>query len=219
MDNKMKCILTLGVLFSLLPFRFSPIHAEGIEHVFTSMPDSIFSLLTERNRRDMVDFYNNKMEAKVRNRLGEYSQLDTLTDEYLHLTLSKVGTAEMRMLETDDSVKVVCLIQTVAAPVRDSQVRFFSMDWQQLYWIELPMPSTEDFFTEVPDSVSRTMQFAQHSIDDLRLVEIAVSPEAPDFTYKLSCQELAEEEKKVARQYVRFLRYHWTGSQFVRIDS
>ena len=74
----------------LLIFSFSHflIFAQ-MSDVFTSMPDTIFPLLTERNRHDMVDFYQNKMEAKVRNRFNDYARLDTLTQTYLRLTLSK----------------------------------------------------------------------------------------------------------------------------------
>jgi hypothetical protein len=56
---------------------------------------------------------------------------------------------------------------------------------------------------------------AQRSIDDLRLVDVAVSPDEPVFTLTLSVEELAQDEKKVARKYVVPVRYRWTGISFV----
>ena len=211
----MKRILVLGILFSLLTSHFSPLNAEGIADVFTTMPDSIFPLLTQKNRHDMVDFYNNKMEAKVRNRLNDYARLDTLTNQYLHLTLSQSSEATMRLLPTADSTSIICLVQTVTTPIRDSQVRFYNPQWQRLRGLQLPMPETADFFSETSDSVARDMQFAQRSIDDLRLVEVTVSPDEPVFELRLSVDELAQEEKKIARRYLRTLRYRWTGSGFL----
>ena len=213
----MKRIAFWVLVIAIVHCPMSIVHCEGIADVFTSMPDSIYPLLTAKNRKDMVDFYNNKMEAKVRNRLNDYAQLDTLTDQYLRLTLSRSGTAQMRLLQTTDSVSIICLVQTVTTPLRDSHVSFYNPQWQRLHWLQLPMPETADFFSEAPDSVAQDMLFAQRSIDDLRLVDIAVSPDEPVFTLSLSIDELAQEEKKVARRYVRPVRYRWTGSQFVPV--
>ena len=208
-------------------------HCETIADVFTAMPDSIFSLLTAKNRKDMVDFYNNKMEAKVRNRLNDYAQLDTLTDQYLRLTLSQSSEATMRLLTTNDSTLILCLVQTVTKPIRDSRVRFYDSQWRQLSSVNLPTPATADFFSNQPlfpaeedeeetDSLplparEGLREGPQRSIDDLRLVEVCVSPDEPVFELRLATDELAEDEKKVARRYVRPVRYRWTGSQFVSV--
>lgn len=192
------------------------VHCESITNVFMAMPDSLFPLLTEKNRHDMIDFYNNHMEAKVRNQLNDYARLDTLTDSYIHLTLSKASTAEMKLLQTDDSMQVVALIQTVSAPAKDSRIRFFNTQWQQLYWLELPTASVHDFFAQPADSVAREMDFAQRSVDDIRLIEVAVSPSEPLFTLSIALDELEAEEKKLAHRYVRSLRYRWTGTEFIR---
>lgn len=196
--------------------QLSTVHSESISVVFTSMPDSIFPLLTSKNRHDMVDFYNNKMEAKVRNRLGDYALLDTLTEGYLKLTPSKSSTIEMKLMETDDSTAIVCLIQTVKAPVSDSSVKFYDSEWRRLHWLELPMAETAEFFNEIPDSVAHEMKFVQQSIDDLRLIAVSVSPDEPVFTMQLAVDELAKEEKKIAKRHLVSVRYRWTGRDFVK---
>ena len=205
-------------ILSTLHCPSSIIRGENVADLFTAMPDSIFPLLTEKNRHDMVDFFHNHMQAKVRNRLNDYVVLDTLTDDYLHVTLSKSSTAELKCMQASDSTVVIALVQTLAAPVRDSQVEFYDGHWQRLPQLKMPVPATRDFFTEFPDSVARDMDFAQRSIDDLRLLEIKAEPDADIFTLTLSCQELMEDEKKVATRYVRSLRYRWTGREFVRMD-
>lgn len=223
----MKKLLTLIVL-AILHCPSSIVHSENISDVFTSMPDSILPLLTEKNRHDMLDFYQNKMEAKVRNRLGDYVLLDTLTESYLRLQLSRSATAELRMLETDDSVSLIALVQTVGGPVRDSSVRFYDTNWMRLYWLELPVPETADFFSELtdgePDSIAREDDEApriglaevQRSVDDLRLVEVKADADEPVFTLLLSIDELARDEKRLAHRSVHPLRYRWTGRDFVR---
>lgn len=204
----------LFFLFFILHSSLFTLHSEVISSVFTTMPDSLLPLLTERNRHDMLDFYNNHMEAKVRNRFNDYARLDTLTDTYLRLTLSKSSTVEMKLLQTSDSVSIICLIHTLRTPACDSRVEFYNAQWQRQFWMELPVLRTDDFFTASPDSVAREMDYVQRSIDDLRLVELTASPSEPLFTLTLSVDQLAEDEKKLARRYLRSLRYRWTGDTF-----
>lgn len=200
------------------------VHAGNIADVFTSMPDSIFPLLTVKNRSDMVDFYKNKMEAKVRNRLNSYARMDTLTDDYLRLTLSGASEAEMKLLQTEDSTEIICLIRSITAPVGDSQIQFFDKDWQRLEWVDAPLPATGEYFGEaVADSAAEetkvTLADVQRSIDDLRFVRIATGPGAPVFTFTLSVDELNRDEKKLARRHLRTLRYRWTGGRFVNVEQ
>ena len=218
----MKRIVSLLIILHSSLFT---LHSQTVSAVFRSMPDSIFTLLTERNRHDMVDFYNNHMEAKVRNRLNEYARLDTLTDNYLHLTLSKVSTATMKLLEATDSTTIICLVQTVDGPVADSRVHFYDSEWHRLSWLSLPSTPTDRFFTvssdETPedealtDDPRPTLGQVQRSIDDLRLIEVTVAPEVPVFTMTLSLEPLSREEKKLAQRYVKSVRYRWTGHDFV----
>lgn len=219
-------ILLFTFILIIVNCPLSIAHCENISDVFTSMPDSIYPLITSKNRHDMVDFYNNKMEAKVRNRLNDYARLDTLTNEYLHLTLSQASEVTMRMLTRNDSTQIICFVQTVTKPIRDSRVKFYDTKWQRLTTVKLPEPATADFFKasllsphdggENPEQQALPlMGEVERALDDLRLVEVTVSPDEPVFTLTLSVEELAQDEKKVARRYVAPVRYRWTGSEFV----
>ena len=209
----------LFLLLLIINWPLMIVHGEDIKDVFTTMPDSLLPLLTEKNRHDMVDFYQNKMEAKVRNRLNDYVRLDTLTDSYLRLTLSRVSSLEMKLLETTDSVSIICLVRTLSAPASDSQVEFYNRDWQRLHWLALPVAKTQEYFAAAPDSVSRDLELAQRSLDDLRLVSVTVAPDQPIFTLQVATDELERDAQKLARRYVRALRYRWTGSDFERFSA
>ena len=209
----------IAVFLFFLQFSFFTLRSQTMSEVFQSMPDSILPLLTERNRHDMVDFLSNTMEAKVRNRLNDYVKLDTLTDDYLRLTLSKSSMREIKLLQAKDNSPVVCLIQTVLTPVPDSSVRFYSADWQPLAGIEFPKPATPTFFSEVPDSLSREVGLAQRSIDDLRFVKVTTVPGEAVFTLTLSPAELERDAKELVSRFIRVLRYRWNGSRFVSEQS
>ena len=218
MSKRLFLIILLMVAFGVATETQAAQPEKGIGAHFLSMPDSLLPLLTERNRQDLLDFYQNNMEAKVRNRMNSYVRLDTLTDDYLRLTLSTVSSLQMKQLQTTDSMTIVCMVRTVAAPARDSQVEFYDTAWRRLYWLELPVPRTSDYFDQAPDSVARMMEFAQRSVDDLRLVDVTIEPNQPVFTLQIATDELAEDEKKVAHRLVHHIRYRWTGNEFAPMD-
>lgn len=215
-------------LFLLLLFSVSlPLAAQTASEVLVAMPDSLMPLLSAKSRHDMLDFFSNQMKATVRNRLNDYACLDTLTDDYFRLSLPESATTEMRILHTRDSLSVICLVHTVGSSARDSRVAFYDSEWHRLYWLELPQPLTGAFFRSVEASDSlpassnafavevRNLEWAQRSIDDLRCVEVTIAPDAPLFTFTLHVSQLAEEERTLARRYVRPLCYRWTGDAFV----
>ncbi|MBP5381071.1 MAG: DUF3256 family protein [Bacteroidaceae bacterium] len=205
----------LVFLIFILHASFFTLHAQTISDVFTTMPDSIMPLLTANNRRDMADFLRNNMQAKVRNRLNDYVELTMMTKDYLRLELSAVSTMEMKLLQTKDTVAVVCLLRTVAAPCKDSQVEFYDTKWQRLQNIRFPRPTVQDFFCEIPDSVARDVAFAVRVLEDLCMIEIVPNPEDAVFELRLCPDELEQELKDIARPLLRNLRYRWNGRDFV----
>lgn len=179
--------------------------------VFTSAPDSIFPLLTTNNRLDCIDLIENNMKATVKNKMEQKAEMTALTDSYLCIRLSAKSTAELKVL--NDSV--FCLINTCLGPAPDSRISFYSKEWK-LCNITFPLPSAADFWTAVPDSLSRNARFAQQSQADLLLIQISADKESTDLTLTLQTSELSGKEKEIAQKYVQPLRYRWTGKGFER---
>lgn len=73
--------------------------------VFAAMPDSVLPLVTKNNRLDCIDFIENNMEAKVRNRADEYVTLETLTADYARFRTSAASFMEMKLLKIAPLVK------------------------------------------------------------------------------------------------------------------
>ncbi|MCD7722074.1 MAG: DUF3256 family protein [Prevotellaceae bacterium] len=206
-------------LLSLALFLSASLSAQSLRmaDVFSSMPDSVLPLLSSVNRRDMLDFYNNGMEARVHNQLGEESTLKSLTDTYLLLQSSPASHVEIKLLETADTAEnVIALVRTVETPSPDSDVELYDTQWHRLQGPEFPRPVIADFWTSAPDSLTSSARYAQLSLADLPLVSVAVSPDEPLFTLTLATEELAEKEKDAAKLLVHPLQYLWDGAAFRR---
>ena len=180
-----------------------------VKDLFASAPDSIFPLLTRNNRLDCIDFQENNMTARVKNRMDDVSELKEMTDDYLLMQVSAHSTAELRLL--GDSL--FCLINTYFGPTADSHVRFYDTAWHPVS-VDLPQPRMEDFWQSVPDSLAQHARFARQSLQALPLLKVSAQAGEPILTLSPQTAELAEKEKEVAQRYVKPLRYRWDGIAF-----
>lgn len=178
--------------------------------VFASAPDSVFPLLTRNNRLDCIDFAENGMQARVKNRFENVCELKKLTDEYMLMQLSERSTVEMRVL----SDSLFCMIKTYRGPAPDSEVRFFDASWHPVS-VAMPNLPVESFWTSVPDSLRTEATFVQRSLSDLKLVHVTISPSEPIITCTLQTSELERKDKELAQRFVQPLMFRWDGQKFV----
>ena len=111
--------------------------AVEIKDVFSAMPDSVLPTLTRNNRLDMVDFIDSGMKAEVNDVFDGKATLDTLTADYLHLTLSEAVKVEMKLLQSSEALAdtsdcVVCVVMTYGIKPKESSVRMFTSKWSPL---------------------------------------------------------------------------------------
>ena len=147
------------VLSILLLVGSLSLAATDIKDVFTAMPDSVLPTLSRNNRLDMIDFVLSGMKAEVNDVFDEKSTLDTLTADYLHITLSEAVKVEMKLLPSsrqlaDSTDHVVCVVMTYGIKPIESNVQLFTSKWTAL---PSPIPSLGNqvaSLSEVSDTLS-----------------------------------------------------------------
>lgn len=165
----------------------------AMRSIFSTIPDSIMPLLTRNNRLDCIDFIENNMQARVKNRLDEWVELKQLTPDYLLLKMSERSTVEMKLL----SDSLICMVRTYKGPAEDSHVCLYNQRWER---IESPLtqrPQVEDFFLEGLDAE------ASGWLRAMPLMKASLSPTASTITWELQTTELFTEQKKTAQQYLQ----------------
>lgn len=184
--------------------------------LFRAMPDSILPLLTKNNRLDFVDYLENKMQAKVRNRFDETAEMTALDENYLHIQMSPVSEVEMQLLPQTDSLgPVLCLLRSYKAPARESVAEFYDDNWNRLYWIEVPSPKVEDCMSVVPDSLHNDRDLAVAELEDMPIWSITVDRELAGLVFDLQIVVLPKELRERISPYVTSLKYQWDGMTFV----
>ena len=209
----------LLLIIALLPVALASAQVP-MRDIFAAMPDSVLPLVTKNDRLDCIDFIENHMEAKVRNRMGAFVQLDTLTADYLRFRTSKRAWLEMRSLtwQPNDSTsqQLVALVQTVeggfgASAVRHSNLRFINPDWPPAAGATVAMPPLADYFTGVltDSALVEPASHARLSLAHFTAVELRLSASAPTLTCLLQTGDLSREEREAATQLVQPVVLHW----------
>lgn len=125
----MRKIFTLCVC--LLGFALGG-RAQSVKAAWLAMPDTLSPYLTEAQREECIDLKEKNLEAKVANMLQGETVLDTLTAVYLQATLSQSATLQMRVMPADGVDSLICVVKTLQAPAKESEVSFYDSSWRPL---------------------------------------------------------------------------------------
>lgn len=193
------------------------LHAQDMKALFIAMPDSVAPLLTKVNREDFVDFLASDMKAEVKNRFGKPSELKKLTDDYLFLQTTERSSMEMKLLPLNDSVKVVCVVNTVCGPACDSSIRFYDTQWQQLAQDDfIQLPAMDVFYLPVDTAITEAY-IAVREKADMELVKASLSAEKPEITFTYTTPDyLAKAEREKLAPFLKkeAVVYRWKEGRF-----
>lgn len=211
----------LYTFISVALLGMAPLFGQTAKDCFKAMPDSLTPLLTEVNKADCIDFLESKMKAEVTNRLGQKSEMTELAPDYIRMQMTSRSFWQMKMLDVNDSTRVVCTISTVNGPVPDSDVCFYTTDWQELSASAfLQMPVLEDFLS-VPDSLNDNGVRQAMSQADMTLVMANLSSKNDTLTFTFTTSRYMDSEaNEVLKPFIRpVLKYVWREGRFVPVTS
>lgn len=194
--------------------------AQEMKTVFVNMPDSVSGVLTEVNRADCVDFLASNMKAQVTNRYNRQSELKALTEDYLYLQATPEVAWEMKLLPVNDSVKVVCFIHSVSAPVCDSRIEFYTTNWEPLVAEDYLQQPVADMFYLPTDSLHADSLALLRKSADLTFLKASLSPDDTSLSYEYTTLDyVGKEVADKLKGYIRKspIRFKWTGEKFMII--
>lgn len=140
MKNRMLFLVVLGFM-AVMP----RLMAQSVEHYFFQMPANLLPAVPIDTRKDLVDFYNNGKAAAMHSATGGDIELKELSKDYLLLQTSQSGDIQLKLLQVNDTLRVLALVRTVAAPMKDSRMAFYTTTWEPLKDIIPPEMTYLDF--------------------------------------------------------------------------
>ncbi len=192
------------------------LNAQDAKSVFINIPDSLSPLLTKVNREDFADFLESNMKAQVKNKMDKMSEMKVLTKDYLFLQTTSQSSFQMKLLQLNDTTKIICVIYTVCGPVGDSRILFYTSDWKELSLKDyIDMPRMESFFLTPNPAKIEEYNNARIPLD-FYLLKADLSKDNNDIAFTFTSPEyLDESSAKVLEPFLKKrLTYVWKEGRF-----
>lgn len=208
-----KRVLSLLCLCMLLVL---PTSGKKMRDVFASMPDDVLEVMTKNNRLDCIDFIENNMEAKVRNRFDGYSVLQYMNDDYLRLLLTSNVQVEMKLLPVNDSIHYICMVKTYGERMKESTMVIYTPEWERLP-IEnvFTAPAYNDYWKH-DEKVSMDELKRLQSLQDMHFITMKLHPDTLRLDCTLQVGEVIDEERERVGEMLQPISFYWKDRHFTK---
>ena len=164
-------------VFLISVFSIFAVSAQDMATFFIQIPDRYLPHLEDAWREDLVDLYKSGKPAVLDNTMAGRSTLQKLTSDYLFLQSTERSTLEIRFLPLINNTFIACVITTVFAPIADSRVAFFTMEWQPLPSSEIWTPADTDCFINEDIDRNDEKYHEARSYLDMDLIHYHLDPD------------------------------------------
>lgn len=192
------------LLIILICVCISGVKAQEMDAVFVAMPDQYVPQLENAWRKDLIDLYNSGKEARLKNTMNGFSTLKKMTSDYLLLQVTDRSTVEMKLLPLVNNTNIVCMITTIYGPVPDSQIEFFSTEWEPLNVADLYTAIPADWYIK-EDVDKNSISFIEATTRlDVDLRKLSLSPDNQTLTVEYTTpQYLSKGDRAKVSPYLK----------------
>lgn len=203
---------TVISLILMLVFSVETSLGKTMREVWIDMPDSITMYLTKSMRTELADYVDMKVSAATKNAIGDTVRIDTLTSDYIAITLSESSKLEMKLLPRDGS-NIICMVRTYYGTAAESIISFWQLDWQQLP--DISMPALENIeLIKKPDSLSVTEFNKIKAMISPKMIEMRLSPDDNSLLLSYSLPDVNKEDSELIKSIWVQKKINWNGEIF-----
>lgn len=209
------------IFFVLLAFVVAfAAQAKSLRELWVSMPDSLVPVLSQNMRVEFVELQDMKVKAEVTTLLGDTSVLDTLTNDFMQVRLNRVCTLQMKVLPQTDGDSIICMVRTLAAPEKESEVMFFDQQWRQLDLARCydgeDLQGVCESLLQSPDTMSMSRFEELKAMVEPRMMSALLMQHENAIVFRLALPLLSAEDKKLINVIKAQTKFNWNGRTFNR---
>jgi len=171
--------------------------AQNMTTVFGNMPKNLILLVDSTQRQDLMDLVKEGVSNSTKDKLNGKVTLARFGENFMELK-SGNSSLQIALLSLVNDSKIVCMIQTVCAPVCDSRLSFYTSDWKVLDTSSfIQLAETSWFIKDDVDKNNEDFINAAKSLD-MDLMQYNFNPEnltlTQTYTTPLYLSKEAKEE-------------------------
>ena len=185
---------------------------QRVADVFKTMPADILPGFSEADKTMLLVDTGLRI---VPYPLGNIEKIK-YSDSFLQLKTSDIGTFQLKLLPLVNNTKIICVIKTVCGKACDSDIRFYSTQWEKIDENTLlPTMSAASFFDK-QNQGSKEYEYAL-SLLDVEPVSAVFCDDSDDLILTLNYKAyLSEENIAKIKPFIKqdFITLHWTKTSF-----
>lgn len=208
--NMKRTIITLVATFGL---AIQVLYGKTMAEVWIDMPDSLTMYMSKSMRTELVDYVNMNVAATTKNQFGGTTKIDTLTNDYMAVSLSECSRLEMKLLPRNGKEDVICVVRTYFASAAESTMAFYGLDWHPVEDLSMPEVNQTSLVVK-PDSMSVDVFEDTKKILSPKMVEMKLSAESPSLELCYSVPNMPEEDKQLIESILVRRKLNWNGVMF-----
>lgn len=192
--------------------------AKTMVEIWSSIPDSIIPYIDRTHRLEMTDFIKMGLRGDVDHSLGGKSEMDTITADYIHLTLNESVTMELKRLPREGEDSLVCVVTTWKGPAEESNVKFYTQEWQSII---MPKAFEGGEYNELasrliqrPDIMSKARYDELCAMIDPVMLSAKLSIADNVLHVKVSLPFLKADDQRKLASVIKPTDLHWNGRGF-----
>jgi hypothetical protein len=185
---------------------------QRVADVFKTMPGDILPGFTEADKTLILVDTGLKI---IPYPLGNIEKIK-YSDSYLQLKTSDIGTFQLKLLPLVNNTKIICVIKTVCGKACDSDIRFYSTQWEKINENTLLPPVSAESFFDRQKQGSNEYEYVL-SLLDIEPLSAVFSDESNDLILSLNYEAyLSEENIAKIKPFIKqdFITLHWTKTSF-----
>lgn len=203
-----KLLLTFFVALSTLG-----ISAKSMIEIWSSIPEELVPYVDNTHRLEMTDFIGMGLKGDVDNVMGSKSVMDTITNNFIHVTLSESATLEIKRLPMAEGDSILCVIRTWKAPEGESSVAFYDQNWEKIDK-SLDIASYASQLYARPDTMSEGNYSDLVKNIDFTMVKASLSPSNEDLTLDLSVPTGNKDADMKLKSITKQKILHWNNGSY-----
>ena len=186
---------------------------KDMRELWLSMPDSLIGYMDKSKRLALLDHVDMNTTAELTNKLEGKTSLDTLTSNFMQVTLNNVVDLRMTLLPSTGegaTDSILCVVRTYRNAEPESIVELYDQSWKRLRKIDF---DAEMFFNR-PDTMSQERYEQIRSLVSVLFVKAELREGSDVLVLTPSLPFNTREEKEKIKSIILQTNVKWNGKIF-----
>lgn len=216
-DRLMKILLFIAILLGNV---LAASAQKALKDVLREMPEHVIPYINDEQRDEISKFTGVNDTVRVKNMLNGFTAVDVSGDDYARIILNESMSLQLKLLDLNDTARIICMVKTVEKPVKESCVSFYSTDWRKLASsFGLPVYGGADellgAFIQRPDTMPEArFEYLRSCIEPV-ILNATMKPDENIITFSLSIPfDTKDDGDDEIKAIIKQKSYKWSGDIF-----